>query len=93
LKHAWASEVRFSLDVSRDILSLRISDNGNGFDPRPAQLSSSDGQPARNGGHGLVNMRQRVETLGGQWNLKTAPGQGTSITVHIPIQSFRTKPK
>ena len=93
LKHARAGEIRFSLDVSREVLSLRISDDGEGFDPECPRVSSSHSEANGNGGHGLTNMRQRVETLGGEWDLKSAPGQGTSITIHIPIGSFRAKPK
>jgi signal transduction histidine kinase len=93
LKHARAGEVRFGLDVNREVLSLRISDDGLGFDPQRPHVSKSNGQANGNGGHGLANMRQRVEALGGQWDLKSAPGQGTSITIRIPTASFRSKPK
>jgi signal transduction histidine kinase/ligand-binding sensor domain-containing protein len=93
LKHAWASEIRFSLEVNREILSLRVSDNGIGFDPKNHPLSASNGETAGSRGHGLVNMRQRVENLGAQWEFRSAPGRGTSILIHIPIQSLGAKPK
>ncbi|MDB6034313.1 MAG: putative Two component regulator propeller domain protein, partial [Verrucomicrobiales bacterium] len=93
VKHARASEIRFSLDVNGEALCVRIADDGIGFNPQSPQLSTSNGQPSGHGGHGLSNMRQRIENLGGQWHLKSAAGQGASITIYIPKKSFRPKLK
>ena len=82
VKHAGASEVHFSLKIDGEDLCLRITDDGHGFDPNTPQL-------AGNGGHGLLNMRQRVEGLGGRWNLESRSGEGTCISIRIPKQSFR----
>jgi signal transduction histidine kinase len=35
-------------------------------------------------GFGLSNMRERAESLGGQWQIESEPGAGTSVSVRIP---------
>jgi signal transduction histidine kinase len=57
-------------------LRLTIADDGAGFDP----------QAVRGDHLGLVTMRRRAESAGGQLHLETAPNQGTRLTVHIPTQ-------
>jgi signal transduction histidine kinase len=37
------------------------------------------------GGHGLANMRQRIEECGGRFQLQSQPGQGTKIEIEIPL--------
>lgn len=57
-------------------LKLRVVDNGAGFDP---------GQQAdRPGAFGLVSMRERVHALGGEFNVTSKPGAGTSIDIALP---------
>jgi signal transduction histidine kinase len=55
-------------------LSLRIADNGRGFDP----LSQS-------AGHGLVNMQRRAEKLNGSFEMESLAGQGTTVKIVIPL--------
>lgn len=72
LKHATASVVRIRLQMQDGETLLEIADNGRGFDPDEA---------ATGGGLGLTSMRERVEALGGHFNLDSAPGKGTIIRV------------
>jgi signal transduction histidine kinase len=62
-------------------LILTVSDCGVGFDPRNTNTKEH---------LGLEGMRERVEILGGSFQLQTAPGQGTVIRVSLPIQLPRT---
>jgi signal transduction histidine kinase len=55
-------------------LSFTVADDGGGFDPDCA-----------NDGHGLTNLADRVDALGGHLELKSAPGRGTTIEGRIPI--------
>ena len=58
---------------------MSIEDNGAGFD-------SSLEHVGRNRQHyGLVGMRERVEQLGGEFDLTSAPGEGTCVRLRIPI--------
>jgi signal transduction histidine kinase len=73
--HAAAQLVEISVEVcDRTIVDLRISDDGVGFDPGE-----------RSSGLGLLGMRERVNMLGGQFAVTSAPGEGTSIRVTAPI--------
>jgi len=71
LKHAGATEVRVGLTVVGNLLTIIIADNGRGVSP---DLTG----PA---GDGLVNMKQRLQQIGGRFALQSAPGGGTTITL------------
>jgi signal transduction histidine kinase len=55
-----------------------IRDNGRGFDQADPSLS----KPL-----GLLGMRERAAILGGQVNISSAPGKGTTVTAWIPLPS------
>ncbi len=76
LKHARVGHAELALDRVGDRLRLRIADRGVGFDPA-AQASESLG--------GLRGMRDRVELLGGHFDLRSRPGTGTTIEAEIPL--------
>jgi signal transduction histidine kinase len=93
-KHSGASQVQIELCRTPTGLDLILSDNGSGFDPqqsltnhqppnqgaaRPLQLAS--------GGMGLENMRERLNQLGGNLLVESAPGQGTRIKATLPVAS------
>jgi two-component sensor histidine kinase len=74
-RHSGASRVEVELDSGKDGIRLRLCDDGEGFDPAdPA---------AEQHGHGLVNMRRRAAAMGGNVDLESAPGRGTSLTVTV----------
>jgi signal transduction histidine kinase len=59
---------------------LRVRDNGVGFDPALASRLVTEGH------FGLASMRERVTFVGGHFDVRSAPGQGTTIEVAIPPQ-------
>jgi len=75
-KHAQATEVAISLtrDGAGEV-RFSCQDNGRGFDMAP-----------RRQGLGLVGLRERVEALGGQLDLQSAPDQGARVRVSIPLK-------
>jgi len=76
LRHAQAQQVRVTLSCDSDYVKLRITDDGQGFN---AHLP-------RSGRHvGLWSMRERVEQLGGQFEVRSAPGHGTTVTTIVPL--------
>jgi signal transduction histidine kinase len=75
IKHSQATEVTLNLNVVRNILEIRIKDNGRGFSPEAI---------ARAKRHGFPNMRARVEQLGGKLEVSSELGKGTSIRILIP---------
>jgi signal transduction histidine kinase len=79
-KHAGASQIRVSLNLQQQRISLEVRDDGVGFDV-PAHLG-----PYVDGGHlGLVSIREWAEEVGGEWQVISEPGQGTQVMVHIPL--------
>jgi signal transduction histidine kinase len=71
-KHAHASRIEVSLTTGDSSLLLSIRDDGaGGADPT--------------GGSGLVGLTDRVEAIGGTLDIKSAPGQGTSLVVTLPL--------
>ncbi len=79
VKHARAGRVEVALRREDDAWTLRVRDDGQGFDPR--RYAGPHGAP----GHlGLVSMRERVEALGGTLELASEPGGGTSVVARVP---------
>lgn len=80
-RHGGASKVTVSLRAvhggPRPRLRLQIEDNGAGFDTTDALGESH---------FGLRGMRDRVEMVGGSFDLSSAPGKGTRVTVEVDAQ-------
>jgi PAS domain S-box-containing protein len=75
MRHAQAHTVEVGLHVDQGMLCLSISDDGCGFVVDAARATS----------FGLVGMRERVLMLGGSLALHSAPGEGTTLSVRIPL--------
>jgi signal transduction histidine kinase len=76
-RHGGGADLRVEVSTADGQLSVAVSDGGAGFDPRELDPE----------GHvGLEGMRERVEILGGSFQLRSAPGQGTVIRVSLPMQ-------
>jgi signal transduction histidine kinase len=82
VKHAHASEVSLRFSVTPRGLRLAVEDNGCGFDPRSIHETSEKNRR----GHGLFNMRRRMEDVGGTFRLQSQPRQGTRIELELPLK-------
>jgi NarL family two-component system sensor histidine kinase LiaS len=71
-KHAQADKVTVAFGRCEDTLALTVEDNGVGFDPTG---------PHRWRGFGLQSIERRAQSFGGHFNLASAPGKGTRVTV------------
>jgi signal transduction histidine kinase len=78
IKHSGARHARVELSGSEDGVSLRVVDDGVGFN-----LGAADG----NGGLGLVSMRERLRLVGGAIIIDSRPSAGTRIDVHVPLSA------
>ena len=76
-KHAKASRVELELTCDGQEITLSIHDSGVGFDLEAVQVQHL--------GLGLVNMRERVRSVRGRFDIQSEPGRGTHITVQIPL--------
>jgi len=81
-KHALAERVNITLSYLDDRVVLDVLDDGEGFDT--TQIEGLKGAHDA-GGFGLAAMRERVEQLGGTFLLESAPGEGTTIVIELPI--------
>jgi PAS domain S-box-containing protein len=70
VKHASARNFRATLNVDESKVQLRLVDDGRGFDPRQEHE-----------GFGLLGMKERVDQMGGQFVVRSIPGQGTEIQI------------
>lgn len=74
MKHAGARKVAISLVSSPGAVDLEIKDDGKGFD-----------RATEKAGLGLKNIYTRAEAAGGKCYISSAPGEGTLLSVHIPL--------
>lgn len=73
-RHSKATLVQMLLTTSDDTVTLSVIDNGQGFD------TTGQGSP----GVGLLSMRERMKTLGGDVQMESSPGKGTHVVAHCP---------
>jgi two-component system NarL family sensor kinase len=76
-QHANARHIRLQLVTTPQQVTLRIRDDGQGFDPSQVPPGS----------FGLIGLNERAKLMGGQLQLHTGPGEGTGIEVIVPLGS------
>jgi signal transduction histidine kinase len=74
VRHGGAATVSVRL-TEADRIRLRVQDDGEGFDPSSLGLG---------GGYGLIGIRERTESLGGDLTIDSRPGHGTCVEVRLP---------
>jgi signal transduction histidine kinase/ligand-binding sensor domain-containing protein len=89
VKHAAASEVSVSLATSARSFTIVARDNGRGFSPA-AVIEKRIRDTGRSSGNGLINMKLRLEKIGGRCEIESAPGAGTEIKFVIELVAERT---
>jgi two-component system, NarL family, sensor histidine kinase DevS len=75
-KHAHAKVVAVTVWTTADRVLMEVQDDGDGFDPKKIQLTL---------GHGISNMQTRARNVGGDLEITTEPGEGTTILVWMPF--------
>lgn len=78
-RHAHADRIAIELDSSDTALTLRVTDDGIGFD---LASSSANGTPH----YGLTGMRERAEDIGARFSIDSVEGQGTRVEATVPLQ-------
>jgi signal transduction histidine kinase len=92
-RHAAARNVDIALVLNDGVATVNITDDGIGFDLTELSLETIEDidnegfQFSENTrGLGLLGMQERIELLGGDLKVETAPGSGTQIYIYVPIQ-------
>jgi signal transduction histidine kinase len=81
VKHAQAHEVNVSVQREDDHILIVVEDDGVGFDVAQMDMHWREG-----GGFGLFSIRERLQPLGGQLEITSAPGQGTRVVIMAPLK-------
>jgi PAS domain S-box-containing protein len=82
-RHSGARDVEVRLRTEDEgIVVIEVADDGRGFDTTAAQ-----------GGVGLSAMRERVEAVGGEIEVSSRPGEGTKVTVRVPLADGTPAPR
>jgi signal transduction histidine kinase len=81
VKHAEATNVEMTVHTTADELCVEIEDDGTGFEV-PDQFSLTAGQK----GLGLFSVSERLSRMQGRCSIRSKPGQGTHITLAVPVQ-------
>jgi signal transduction histidine kinase len=79
-KYAQAQNIWVRLGFEDNFFVATVEDDGEGFD-----LDGVLESYAQRGSLGLINMRERAELVDGTWNLESAIGQGTKMTLIVPL--------
>lgn len=84
-KHSGASNVFVFLEARGDALRVGIEDDGSGFEVQEIMKAADRGEAA---GFGILGMKERIELLGGKFSLCSRVGEGTFVSVDVPMNSF-----
>jgi signal transduction histidine kinase len=75
MKHAGATRATVRLSLEGERLLVEVTDDGSGFEPAEAS------------GSGLTGLRDRIEAVGGSFRIGSRPGEGTTLSVHLPARA------
>lgn len=84
LKHAQATDLWIIVRESPEDIELQLRDDGRGFDTTA---------PGPEGHFGMVMMRERAKVGGGSFEVQSAPGEGTTVTVRFPTSLLQVEPQ
>jgi signal transduction histidine kinase len=77
IKHSGAHVIEVTLVCSANDLRISVRDDGRGI--------SLDEGKARAGHYGMIGMKERASQIGAELDVASAPGQGTKVSVHVPV--------
>jgi PAS domain S-box-containing protein len=83
IRHAQAKSVRVALVQEEENILLVVEDDGIGF--------SESGLSNTLGSLGLLGMKERAQFCGGDVQISSSPGKGTTVTVRVPVDTPRDK--
>ena len=75
-RHSRATHAALAVDVEGDVATIRVEDDGAGFDPQ---------QPLGSAHFGIANLKDRAAAIAGSLTIDSGPGMGTRIIVRLPI--------
>ena len=85
LKHAGCQKVVIRLQQDENRLGIEVRDDGIGFDLAAAAAAAGSTSTALSSKFGLFSIRERMTSLGGWFDMQSAPGGGTTATLVVPL--------
>ncbi len=85
VKHSGCTRAEIEFQIEGDWLVLKVCDNGKGFDSKAALDYSAAVITSARGGNGVPSMRKRAEEMGGQFQIVSGIGEGTTATLRVLI--------
>jgi signal transduction histidine kinase len=79
-KHAQASHISITLDVTEDLFVARVTDDGRGF-----EVEEIERNYGTRGSLGMLNLRERAGLIGGTLRVESTVGEGTQVTLLVPL--------
>jgi PAS domain S-box-containing protein len=80
VRHAQATELGVQLENDSNTVCIKVSDNGRGF-----EITADMWEAGQQSGFGLFSIRERMRYLGGEFQLDSRPGKGTTVTLKTPL--------
>jgi PAS domain S-box-containing protein len=77
-KYSGATRLDITMFANNDTVEFRMEDNGKGFNLDAVNKNCENGI-------GLVNMKNRIQAIGGYYNYTTTPGNGVKLVLRIPV--------
>src|SRR5262249_49601257 len=89
-KHAGSADAWVTLEWSTDQLRITVRDQGKGFDPGILASVNADEATGISSKFGLFSIRERMQALGGEFDIQSSAGGGTMATLVLPFQDVVT---
>jgi signal transduction histidine kinase len=86
IKYSGAKRIDVTFEKTDNFIVISVKDNGKGFDEKLVEKRSMNIESGR----GFFNMYERTEYINGSLDVKSSPGNGTSITLTVPVKSLVT---
>jgi len=83
IKYSGASRIEIALRQTETDVVITVRDEGHGFDEKLVEARSTNIESGR----GFFNMYERTEYINGRLDLRSSPGQGTTITLTVPLRA------
>ncbi len=87
IQHAGARSIEVYVAREKNKLVFKISDDGKGFEFDRDLLSE---MRERGRGYGLMNMKERITLIGGEFSIQSRPGEGTTVIAELPLMGRET---
>ncbi|HEX2056201.1 MAG TPA: PAS domain-containing protein [Nitrospiraceae bacterium] len=82
-KHAGTDRAAVIVTETDEMLCIEVKDQGRGFDVQEVQMADSGSRESSR--YGLFSIRERMSALGGDFDLDSMPGRGTTATLMLPL--------